>query len=200
LKWIQRAHDLATGNPDKVSVLYADEFSYYRSPLLSGGGVYSPQGEEPTFEQIPGYNTRQRVGGTLDAYTGRVVWVDGKLVGTVALCRLLERVRQAYGPERTLFLIWDNWHVHYQADVATKAAELNIQMLWLPTYAPWTNPIEKLWRWLKQTHIHNHQLADDFDTLKSRVSAFLSSFKDGSTELLRYVGLLPHPSITRLSC
>ena len=25
-----------------------------------------------------------------------------------------------------------------------------IEPVWLPTYAPWLNPIEKLWRWLRQ--------------------------------------------------
>ena len=138
----------------------------------------------------------------MDAYTGKVVWVDDKVVGVRALCLLLERVRQAYGEEQTIFLVWDNWHVHYQKEVAAKAYELKIQLLWLPTYAPWTNPIEKMWRWLKQEHIHNHQLAAQFDILKERVRLFLNAFASGSTELLRYVGLLPpsDPTITILAC
>jgi hypothetical protein len=83
--------------------------------------------------------------------------------------------------------------------VLTKANELNIHLLWLPTYAPWTNPIEKLWRWLKQSVLHNHQLAEHFDTLKEQVRTFLDQFTLGSpdparsADLLRYVGLLPLP-------
>ena len=82
-----------------------------------------------------------------------------------------------------------------QADYEKRKAEgitkLPIKILQLPTYAPWTNPIEKLWRWVRQTVIHLHGLSDDWDTLKQRVCDFILSFRRGSNELLRYVGLLP---------
>lgn len=206
MAWIERAHQLVQTNPNEASVLYGDELSFYRRPSLTGNGAYYPQGEEPLFEQASAYNTRHRVGAAMDAYTGRVVWVDDKVVGVEALCLLMAKIRNAYGPERTIFLVWDNWHVHYQQKVATTASKCNIQLLWLPTYAPsyapWTNPIEKMWRWLKQWHLHNHQLAlgIHFDTLKERVRTFLAAFADGSQALLRYVGLLPDTSITSLSC
>ena len=191
IRWIQRACQQATMHPHKVVVLYADELSFYRRPELAGGGLYYPKGEEPIFPVAASYNTRHRVGAALDMLTGKVVWVEGKIVGVDALCQLLTKVRQAYGEEVTIFIVWDNWHIHYQREVAAKASELNIQLLWLPTYAPWTNPIEKLWRWLKQSVLHNHRLAEQFDLLKEQVRTFLSRFADGSTELLRYVGLLP---------
>lgn len=198
MKWIQRACDRGSQYPQEVVVLYADELSFYRRPELAGGGVYHPRGEEPTFPVAAGYNTRYRLGAAMDMLTGRVVWVEGKIVGVDALCLLLTKVREAYGESVAIFMIWDNWPVHWQVDVLTKAADLNIQLLWLPTYAPWTNPIEKLWRWLKQSVLHNHQLAQHFDLLKAQARTFLSRFVHGSTDLLRYVGLLPH--ITRFSC
>jgi hypothetical protein len=67
---------------------------------------------------------------------------------------------------------------------------LPIQLLFLPTYASWLNPIEKLWRWLRQQVIHLHGFSDDWPALKARVADFLNQFRNGSTELLRYVGLL----------
>ncbi len=68
---------------------------------------------------------------------------------------------------------------------------LPIKILQLPTYASWANPIEKLWRWVRQTVIHLHRLSDDWSTLKQRIWDFILPFKRGSDELLRYVGLLP---------
>lgn len=69
--------------------------------------------------------------------------------------------------------------------------QLPIQILQLPTYASWANPIEKLWRWVRQSILHLHKLSDDWQTLKQRVMDFIQSFKNGSNELLRYVGLSP---------
>jgi hypothetical protein len=69
---------------------------------------------------------------------------------------------------------------------------LPIQCVFLPTYASWLNPIEKLWRWLKQTVLHLHRHATDLGHLRAQVAAFLDRFTDGSMDaasLLRYVGL-----------
>ena len=52
--------------------------------------------------------------------------------------------------------------------------------VWLPTYAPWLNPIEKLWRWLKGDVLKQHRLAGDWPALRRRVTAFLDQFATGS--------------------
>ena len=60
-----------------------------------------------------------------------------------------------------------------------------------------TNPIEKLWRWARQTVLHRHRLPDRWDELKHRVACFFDQFKDGSQDLLRYVGLLDDGQFAR---
>jgi transposase len=71
-------------------------------------------------------------------------------------------------------------HVAHQADIS---------LLPLPTYSSWRNPIEKLWRWLKQTVIHMHPWANQWERLQAEIENFLSQFQKGSSRLLRYVGL-----------
>jgi hypothetical protein len=78
-----------------------------------------------------------------------------------------------------------------KAERGAKHAKLPIKILQLPTYASWANPIEKLWRWVRQSIIHLHRLSDDWSELKQRIRDFILSFRKGSNELLRYVGLLP---------
>ena len=72
-----------------------------------------------------------------------------------------------------------------------KDEKLPIKILQLPTYASWANPIEKLWRWVRQSIIHLHRLSDEWHRLKQHVVYFMLSFQKGSKQLLRYVGLLP---------
>ena len=74
---------------------------------------------------------------------------------------------------------------------AKDVTKLPIKILQLPTYASWANPIEKLWRWARQSIIHLHRLSDEWSELKQRVCDFILSFRRGSNQLLRYVGLLP---------
>lgn len=189
--WITRAHAAAAAAPDRGRLLYGDEVSLYRQPTLAP--VYAPSGAEPTASLSHRSNTRYRVSGALDALTGQVVWSGRAVLNVRALCQFLRRLRQVYPAHTTptLLLVWDNWPVHHHPDVLACAATLAIQLLWLPTYAPWLNPIEKLWRWLKQGRLHHHRLADDWPALKATVNAFLDQFATGSSALLRYVGLLP---------
>jgi hypothetical protein len=70
-----------------------------------------------------------------------------------------------------------------------KQEPLPIQIVQLPTYASWCNPIEKLWRWLKQDLIHLHRYAHDLDQLRMHIRTFLDAFATASQELLHYVGL-----------
>ena len=45
-------------------------------------------------------------------------------------------------------------------------AQAQIAVPFLPTYAPWLNPIEKVWRWLKQSVLYAHPWCDDFRELQ----------------------------------
>ncbi len=185
---IDRALALARRYPDRCALHFGDEMSVYRQPTLAAR--YAPVGQEPTALLSHRSNTRLRLGGTLDAVTGQVQTVAGAKVGVAKLVALLHQVRAA-DPDRVLFVVWDNWPIHRHPTVLAAATALRVHLLWLPTYAPWENPIEKLWRWRKQTVLHQHRQADDWDALTQAVTAFLDQFQHGSPDLLRYVGLLP---------
>lgn len=72
---------------------------------------------------------------------------------------------------------------------ACAAPPLPLQLLPLPTYASWCNPIEKLWRKLQQEVLHLHRWATAWATLKEKMPAFLDQYDGVSPDLLRYVGL-----------
>ena len=186
--WIEHARSLAFLPERRVAFLYGDEVSFYRQPTLAD--TYAPRGQAPLAALAASANTRYRVCGALDAATGQLTWVAHSKIGVVNLKRFLAKLRRSY-PEQTLVLAWDNWPVHLHPAVLETAAELEIQLLWLPTYAPWTNPIEKVWRKLKQELLHHHRLAAHWAALRQRVKAWLEQFTQPSPELLRYCGLLP---------
>jgi hypothetical protein len=60
------------------------------------------------------------------------------------------------------------------------------------------NPIEKLWRWLRQDVLKLHRLAEDWQKVRGRVRGFLDQFAHGSQRLLEYVGLLGSGRLARM--
>jgi hypothetical protein len=58
-------------------------------------------------------------------------------------------------------------------------------------------PVEKLWRWLRQDILKMHRWAEDWLQVKPRVHKFLDQFTHGSSELLRSVGLVDKGTRTK---
>jgi transposase len=188
LRWVRQALAAARRPGSAVTVLYGDEFSFHRQPTLAA--AYAPRGQAPVARCAARANTRYRVAGAIDAVTGELAYLAHSKIGVANLKRFLAKLRRRY-PGRTLVLIWDNRPVHQHPEVLATAAELEIHLLWLPTYAPWTNPSEKLWRRCKPELSHHHRLAHRWAELRQRVREWLDQFARPSPGLLRYVGLLP---------
>ncbi len=182
----------ARRRPRRVVTLYLDEMSYYRQPTISSAWSKSGSRHQPLARLSYHRNNLCRLVGALDVVTGRVIAEQWPKVGVRRLAAFYQVIRRHYPEAQVIHLIQDNWPIHFYPQVERAAAEARVEMVRLPTYAPWLNPIEKLWRKLRQEVLHLHRLSDDWQTLQQRVRAFFETFADGSQALLRYVGLLPN--------
>jgi transposase len=176
----------AARHPDTVVALFLDEFGYQRWPAVA-----PTWGGEAAVAQRAGNNQQWRTIGALNALTGQVHYLDGYIVGRQQVSHFYSRLDQAYPKQVGLiYVIQDNWNIHTHPDVLTALADYpRIKPVWLPTYAPWLNPIEKLWRWLRQDILKMHRWVEDWPHVKQRVRDFFEQFAHGSSALLRYVGL-----------
>jgi hypothetical protein len=176
----------AARHPDTVVALFLDEFGYQRWPDLA-----PTWGVEPAVAPRAGNNQQWRTIGALNALTGQVHYLDGYIVGRQQVIQFYSHLNRAY-PKKVelIYVIQDNWNIHTHPDVLTAVDGYpRITPVWLPTYAPWLNPIEKLWRWWRQDILKMHRWVEDWPHVKQRVHAFLDQFAYGSAALLRYVGL-----------
>ncbi|MGL4649820.1 MAG: transposase, partial [Caldilineaceae bacterium] len=78
------------------------------------------------------------------------------------------------------------WH-----DALRHPGTLPVQLLPLPTYAPWLNAIEKLWRLCRQERGHLHQYSEQWSAYRNWLDDFFAGLHTRSAEVLRYCGLLP---------
>jgi len=201
-----------------IIMLFEDEFTFYRQPTLAK--AYEERGHcQSLAHRSYRSNTPTRVVATLDALTGQVIYHRRSKIDLDELVRFYRQVQETYAQAKRIYVVQDNWPVHFHPDVLVAlepqeckwpyhrppswptepsprakshygGLQLPIQLVPLPTYASWTNPIEKMWRWLKQAVLHMHRMADRLEQLRAQVDDFIIKFANGSLELLQYVGLL----------
>lgn len=215
LEYLDQCWQEAVAYPREVIFLYLDEFSYYRQPTVTL--AYEQRGNYQWRANLSHRsNTRCRGIGALNAMTGQVHYRQADKIRTKVQVAFYRDIVQSYPQARTIYVAQDNWPNHAAPAVMahleaqrtpffpntfsnwstaerymTPPDALPIQLVFLPTYAPWTNPIEKLWRWVRQDILHLHRLSDQWGDLKQRVMDFMMQFEHGSTQLLHYIGLLP---------
>jgi len=210
----------ALNSDGRVVLVFLDELSFYRQPTLARDWCVSGARQQPLANRSWQPNTCHRIIGGLNATSGQTETLTASKIGIRQLVAFWQVLRAAYPEAAVIHVVLDNWPIHFHPDVLAAlepqhtrwelktppnwpsepragAPRLNlpIQLLPLPTYASWCNPIEKLWRWLKQELLHLHRYADDWPTLKEKILAFLARFGEGSAELLRYVGLTPNSKL-----
>jgi DDE superfamily endonuclease len=179
----------------KVVALFMDQMGFARWPEPAPDWAAAP----PLAERQRAGNGLWRLIGALNALTGRVDYLDNYIVGRAKVVEFYGRLVRAYPQAETIYVIQDNWSIHKHPDVlGALAAWPRVEPVWLPTYAPWLNPIEKLWRWLRQDVLKLHRLAADWQALRGRVRSFLDQFAAGSERLLEYVGLRGDGKLARM--
>lgn len=205
---------IARHRPGKVAVLFEDELTYYNH--ASPAADYATVCQQPKAGRAIGSERCWRAIAALDAFTGAVISSQGSRISIPKFVRFLEQVREAYSEHEVIYMILDNWPVHFHPDVLSALVEqeypfsyhlprswlhlkptgkysnlqLPIQLIALPTYASWLNPTEKVWRTLKQQRIHNHSLANNFKELTENVDSFLQNLSTPSRKTRSMTGLL----------
>ena len=179
------------GQPKTQALLFWDEMGYYRWPAPAPAWAPVAPEAAPLAQRAGDNNQQWRIIGALNALSGRVHYLDNYIVGRQQVIAMYRRLAEAYTGYQRIYVVQDNWSIHRHPDVLEALKQWpQIEPVWLPTYAPWLNPSEKLWRWLRQDVLKMHRFAHDWPECRRRVNAFLDQFAQGSTELLRYVGLL----------
>ena len=191
LKWQQvlAAYQDAVSHPTEAVLLFQDELTYYRRPVLRTMWQQSGQ-RNRTLRHRPGGNTRARLTIALQAITGQVLYRQRATIGRKELGDFYGQIRAAFPQVPRLYLVQDNWPIHKHPYVLKAAADQQLRLLFLPTYASWLNPAEKLFRALRQDVLHNHELGHEFLELRRQVEEWLAPLATGSLRLLWLVGLL----------
>lgn len=106
------------------------------------------------------------------------------------MAHLLEALLEKH-PTGTIYVTWDhaNTHEDDEVEAVVQAAEGRLVLLSLPTYSPWLNPIEMLWRHFRRQVTH----CELFATMQALLIAaqdFFDRFNQSPGKILSVIGSL----------
>jgi len=194
LQAIEQARQEAAAAPGRVVFLYEDEHTANLRPLV--GRTYSPRGE-PGAKATGTGSITVRLAGALDVATGQVIVRRRQTFTVKEMYRFFYHVEQHYPEAEKIYVALDNWPIHFHGYVKDNLARIHskIHLLPLPTYAPWTNPIEKFWLKLNREFMRQHRFGDDFQAFCEALDLWLDKHRIASPALLHELGL-PVPQDT----
>jgi transposase len=176
---------LKLAKENNAHILFGDEASFPQWGSLTY--TWAKRGQQPVVK-TSGKRKGYKVLGLIDYFTGRFFCKghEGRLNSDSYANFLMEVLKKT---RRHLILIQDGASYHTSKamrDFFAKYSE-RITVYQLPSYSPDYNPIEKLWKKIKEKEVHLHYFPT-FESLKSKVKQALLHFQDLKNEVLSLFG------------
>ena len=126
--------------------------------------------------------------GAVNYHTGETVVIIRKRKRRKEVAELLQLLVDKH-PTGTIYVAWDNANTHEDDEVeaVVRAAAGRLVLLYLPTYSPWLNPIEMLWRHFRREVTH----CDLFETVEELLNAsrdFFDRYNQVPERVLSIIG------------
>jgi transposase len=181
--WPQILHRATAQN---ALLLFGDEASFPQWGTLTY--TWARRGQQPLVK-TSGKRKGYKVFGLIDYFTGSFFYQgqEGRL-NSAAYIAFLRRVLEH--TTQPIILIQDGAKYHTSAETKAFFAQhtARLQVIQLPTYSPDYNPIEKLWKKIKQHETHLHYFPT-FEVLTEKVEQALLKFANAPEEVLALCSL-----------
>jgi putative transposase len=122
----------------------------------------------------PGQTNKHYGLGAVNYHSGETVVVVRRRKRRKEIAELLQTLVNKH-PTDTIYVAWDNADTHQDDEVeaVVRAAAGRLVLLYLPTYSPWLNPIELLWRHFRREVTH----CELFESIQALIAATLDFFR-----------------------
>lgn len=149
---------LLTDLPADETAVFEDEVDVNLNPKI--GSMWMRRGQQAEVE-TPGDNEKRYLAGSMNWRTGSVLTTEGTKRDGALFVRHLEDLRHRLRRYRVIHVICDNARFHQAARCKRVQAYLacwghRLVLHYLPSYAPETNPIERVWWHLHDEITRNH--------------------------------------------
>jgi transposase len=169
-QWLAEYEKLQQELPDDETICFTD-------------GVHPTHNVQPAYgwikkgirKEIPANTGRSRLNlsGAIDVVNHNVLIQEDQTLNAKSTIRFFQKIEEAYPHKRKIHVFCDNAPYYRNKEVREHLKHSKIALHFLPPYSPNLNPIERLWKWMKERVIYNTYY-EHFEEFKAAVLGFLA--------------------------
>ena len=169
-KWLAEYEKLRQGLPEDETICFMD-------------GVHPTHNVQPAYgwikkgirKEIPANTGRSRLNlsGIIDVVTHNVVIQEDQTLNAESTIRFFKKIEDAYPNKRKIHVFCDNAPYYRNKAVKHHLETSRVSLHFLPPYSPNLNPIERLWKWMKERVIYNTYY-EHFEDFKAAIIGFFA--------------------------
>jgi len=147
--------------PNDVAVVFIDAVHPEHNTVAAYGWIKRGQTRE-----LKTNSGRQRLNlhGAINAETHEVTVIESETVDSYSTITLLSAIENKYPAASAIKVILDNAKYHYSDLVKEYLETSRVELVFLPSYSPNLNLIERLWKFFKEKVLYNtyYETVDKF--------------------------------------
>lgn len=198
--WLQRhgfsykKPALVPGKADKnQQEIWLSEYEKLRKTLSKDeticfiDGVHPTHNVQPAYgwikkgvrKEIPANTGRMRINlsGIIDIISHKVLVQEDKTLNAESTIHFFQNIEKAYPSMKRIYVFCDNAPYYRNVKVKQYLETSKIALRFLPPYSPNLNPIERLWKWMKERVIYNSYYPD-FEDFRYAVFGFFKTLSN----------------------
>lgn len=167
--WITEYEKLKQSLSDDETICFMDGVHPTHNTQLAYGWI-----RKGFRKEICANSGRSRLNltGAIDLISKKLHIQEDKTLNAESTLAFLKKIEQAYPTKNTIHLFSDNARYYKNKAVKAYLENSKIKLHFLPPYSPNLNPIERLWKWMKERVMYNTYY-EDFEDFKYAVMGFL---------------------------
>ncbi len=177
--FLKQLEELRASKGKDDPILYMDGVHPQHNTMLAYGWI--KKGQDNIIKSNTG-RQRININGALDAETHAVITREDERINAQSTIALLEQVEAAYPLAAIIYVICDNARYYRSKLVGQFLETSKIQLVFLPSYSPNLNLIERLWKFMKKQVLYN-KYYEKFDVFKQTTLGFFENIQLYKSEL-----------------
>jgi transposase len=177
-EWIEKYNILKKNLSENEALCFIDGVHPTHNVQLAYGWIRKGKRKE-----IPSNTGRSRINlsGMLDVISHKILAKENKTLNAESTIEFFRNIEENYPTKETIHLFCDNARYYKNKKVKEYLKGSKLKLHFLPIYSPNLNPIERLWKWMKERVMYNTYYKC-FDSFRDAILGFLKSISDLAPE------------------